>query len=123
MGRYYSGDIEGKFWFGIQPSDAADRFGVTGEQTQISYSFDSENLPKIQEELKKIEDDLGETKLKLDKFFEKNFGYNDEELSKYLKCPILELRYILREYADYQLGKQIAECIEKNGFCYFDAEI
>lgn len=22
MGRYYSGDIEGKFWFAVQPSDA-----------------------------------------------------------------------------------------------------
>ncbi len=28
MGRYYSGDIEGKFWFAVQSSYAADRFGV-----------------------------------------------------------------------------------------------
>ena len=28
MSRWYSGDIEGKFWFGIQSSHAADRFGV-----------------------------------------------------------------------------------------------
>ena len=27
MGRYYSGDIEGKFWFAVQSSNAADRFG------------------------------------------------------------------------------------------------
>ena len=32
MGRWYSGDVEGKFWFGIQDSNAADRFGVTGHQ-------------------------------------------------------------------------------------------
>ena len=30
MGRYYSGDIEGKFWFAIQSSDDADYFGVEG---------------------------------------------------------------------------------------------
>ena len=30
MGRYYTGDIEGKFWFGIQSSNSADRFGVIG---------------------------------------------------------------------------------------------
>ena len=30
MGRYYSGDIEGKFWFGIQESNDADNFGVEG---------------------------------------------------------------------------------------------
>ena len=30
MGRYYEGDIEGKFVFGAQSSTAADRFGVEG---------------------------------------------------------------------------------------------
>ena len=30
MGRYYNGDIEGKFWFGVQSSDDADFFGVDG---------------------------------------------------------------------------------------------
>jgi len=28
MGRYYNGDIEGKFWFAVQSSDDADFFGV-----------------------------------------------------------------------------------------------
>jgi hypothetical protein len=28
MGRYYHGDIEGKFMFGVQSSDDADFFGV-----------------------------------------------------------------------------------------------
>ena len=28
MGRYYSGNIEGKFWFGTQSSDDATHFGV-----------------------------------------------------------------------------------------------
>lgn len=28
MGRFYSGDIQGKFWFGVQDSDDADFFGV-----------------------------------------------------------------------------------------------
>ena len=27
MGRYYNGDISGKFWFGIQPSDDASQLG------------------------------------------------------------------------------------------------
>ena len=31
MGRYYFGSIEGKFWFGIQSSCAANRFGVIGQ--------------------------------------------------------------------------------------------
>ena len=31
MGRYYSGDIKGKFWFAIQSSRDASHFGVDGE--------------------------------------------------------------------------------------------
>ena len=32
MGRYYNGDIEGKFWFGVQSSDDGDFFGSKGEE-------------------------------------------------------------------------------------------
>jgi hypothetical protein len=35
MGRYYTGDIEGKFAFAVQSSDAADRFGSCGSYTRI----------------------------------------------------------------------------------------
>jgi hypothetical protein len=31
MGRYYYGDIQGKFWFGVQNSDDASYFGVEPE--------------------------------------------------------------------------------------------
>jgi hypothetical protein len=34
MGRYYTGDIEGKFWFAIQSSDDASFFGGSDEDTQ-----------------------------------------------------------------------------------------
>ena len=43
MGRYYSGDIEGKFWFALQSSDAADRFGVVGTQPKVGEKL---NLKK-----------------------------------------------------------------------------
>ena len=105
MGRYYSGDIEGKFWFAVQPSDAADRFGVEGQCCQISYYFDQENLADVKSELNRILNTLGKYKDKLDKFFEKNWGYSDSELEKYLKCDNAKMRLLLREYADYQLGK------------------
>jgi len=36
MGRYYTGDIEGKFWFGTQSSDDATHFGVNPE---IQYDY------------------------------------------------------------------------------------
>ena len=60
MGRYYEGDIEGKFWFGIQSSDDADFFGSAGFQPDyLEYYFDESNLPKIQSGL----DDMPRTTL------------------------------------------------------------
>lgn len=137
MGRYYNGDIEGKFWFGVQSSDSADRFGVTGEPpSSLIYYFDKSNLSTIEEELKVIEQKLGNKLELLNKFFEEKESYNDEEIIQYLKdngvkieipsndnlvffCPIQK---ILSEYADYELGCKIKKCVEETGSCSFDAE-
>ena len=61
MGRYYTGDIEGKFWFGLQSSTAADRFGVSyNEPNYVEYYYDQENLEGVETEIKSIEDALGD---------------------------------------------------------------
>ena len=52
MGRYYQGDIEGKFWFGVQSSDDANNFGGSeievqdedGEVMELEYFFNKEDL-------------------------------------------------------------------------------
>lgn len=36
MGRYYNGDIEGKFWFGVQSSNDAD-FLVQKDKSQTHF--------------------------------------------------------------------------------------
>ena len=51
MGRYYNGDIEGKFMFAVQSSHAADRFGCTGFNNYVTYYFDESHLDTIYEEL------------------------------------------------------------------------
>ena len=124
MGRYYNGDIEGKFWFGIQSSSAADRFGVTGSQPEIlEYYFDEENLETIEKELSTILESLNGFKDKLDEFFENNQSYTYEELSKYLNVSELTARKLLVDYADYGLGEKILKCIKEYGSCAFDAEL
>jgi hypothetical protein len=35
MGRYYDGDIEGKFWFAVQDSNDGEFFGA--EETNSNY--------------------------------------------------------------------------------------
>lgn len=124
MGRYINGDINHKLWFAVQNSDAADRFGVTGYQPEeLYYYFDQESLPGIKEELKNIEDKLGNNLVLLNKFFEENTSYSDEKLADYLNVDEKEAKNLLSEYADYELGLKIANAVETIGQCEFTAEL
>ena len=118
MGRYYSGQIEGKFWFALQSSDCADRFGVQGTQPEtLNYYFDESDLEGVEEEIKNIEESLGDKIKIIEDFFETNNGYNDTMLAE-VGITTDELR----EYADLGMGKQIRDCIIENGECSFEAE-
>ena len=124
MGRYISGDIETRLWFAVQPSDAADRFGVTGEQPEtLEYWFREEDLESVEDEINSIIKSLGKYKDLLDKFFNEKYAYNDEQLSKYLQVDEKETKKLLREYADLELGIKIRDCIKENGECSFSAEM
>jgi hypothetical protein len=118
MGRYYNGDIDGKFWFALQSSDCADRFGVIGEApSRLDYFFDEDNLEDVEAEIKNIEESLGEQLQVIEKFFEEKNGYNDKMLEE---AGITKKQ--LSDYADLGLGKQIRDCIKENGSCGFEAE-
>ena len=124
MGRWCSGSIDHKFWVGIQSSDAADRFGVTGHQPEeLYYYFDEKDLPGIKQELKNIEDKLGNNLVLMNKFFEENTSYTDEKLAEYLNVDEKEAKNLLSEYADYDLGLKIADAVETDGMCEFTAEL
>lgn len=119
MGRYYSGDIDGKFWFALQSSDAADRFGVEGESpAELQYFFSEDDLEAVEEEIKKIEDSLGEKKQILDDFFKEARGYTDQDIEE-----LGVSRDELSDYADLELGIKIRDCIQDNGECNFTAEL
>ena len=119
MGRYYSGDIEGKFWFALQSSNAADRFGVTGEEPNyLTYYFDKDNLEDVEKEIKNIEESLSGKLEIVENFFKENNGYNDEKLKE-----IGVTKDDLSDYADLGLGKQIRDCIKQTGWCSFEAEL
>lgn len=119
MGRYYSGDIDGKFMFGVQSSDAHERFGAEEEERGcIDYCIRRESYDDIVKELEKI--DKGSIK-RVSKMFNENRYYNDETQKKY------DVTYFdLSEYADYRIGKQVKEFFDDNperDVCYFQAEI
>lgn len=123
MGRYYSGDIEGKFWFAVQPSDDASFFGGNVYEPQvINYEFEESDIETIEAGIEKCKVALGETKEKLDKFFDENNGYNDEMLVEAGICPLPQVKSILSLYARLHLGEKIYNCVKENGHCYFEAE-
>ena len=127
MGRYYSGDIEGKFWFGIQSSTDANFFGGEEYQTQeMNYFFDKGDLDTIKEGIKTCKKELGKDRKRLDTFFDKNMGYNDDMLQKHwvkhYKQPI-NVNHDLEWYARLLLGEQILECVKDDDSCAFTAEI
>jgi len=131
MGRYYMGDIEGKFWFGIQSSSDAEYFGAVEDNwTQYEVYVDSledEVKPGLKECLK----EMGVFKERLDKYFLVNNGYNDEtmakEMSKEYNEDITEgkITEMLTIYARHGLGLQIETWMEKNPGenCKFSAEM
>ena len=124
MGRYISGDIEAKLWFALQPSDAADRFGVTGTQPEtLEYWFREEDLESVEDEINSIIESLGKYKDLLDKFFNENNLYNTKILSDHLQVDEKETKKLLKEYADLELGIKIRDCIKENGECSFSAEM
>ena len=119
MGRYYHGDIEGKFWFAVQSSMAAERFGgQSAEPSYVDFYFSSDDLDDINAEIKKIEDSLGDKKQLIDDFFKDNNGYNDQMLAD---AGITGEQ--LSDYADLGLGIQIRDCVVANGYCNFEAEL
>ena len=124
MGRWCSGSIDHKFWFVVQDSNAADRFGVTGHQPEeLYYHFDEDSLPGIKQELKNIEDKLGNNLVLMNKFFEENDSYSDEKLAEYLNVEPVDVQKILKDYADYYLGLKIADAVRTTGQCEFTAEL
>jgi len=130
MGRYYEGDITGKFWFAVQSSCAPSRFGGEEyEPSYINYYFGEEKLDEVKTELERIEEILGEDLKRIQDFFEQTNGYNTIMIIDWYKKEYKEtineeeVKDMLVEYADYELGKKIYDCIKETGECNMNCEL
>ena len=129
MGRYYNGDINGKFAFAVQASNDADHFGVIGTEPQtLEYYFSEYNLGTINEGIKVCENQLGEYKDKLEHFFKSVNGFNEDIVKDWFKKTYNEDMPYDKFNANYailarlELGIKIRDCVQKNGECQFTAE-
>ena len=127
MGRYYSGDINGKFMFGVQPSNAPERFGCRDDNaTTIHYSIDKDDIDICKNELDNIKNNVKELfDIDIDEIHKKYYEEKDQfELSKYMNDKAKKLKdTFYSEFADYLLGMKIYNCLLENGECVFDADI
>ncbi len=130
MGRYYDGDISGKFWFAIQSSDAPERFGASAlEPSSIDYFFEEEELDVVSQELKHIEDNII-SKIGRTEYESHNIPtiratpeHQDFEAIELLAMKHRGDEKFLSELADYQLGCRIEASLKLNGQCSFTAEL
>lgn len=128
MGRYYSGDIEGKFWFGVQSSTDAEHFGaVEHEPNYIEYYVD--NIEAVDEGLTETRQALGDDEQRLNEFFKEHDSYNDKMVVTFYKekydidITEKELNRKLTLLARLDLGEKIYKVVKENGSCSFSAEL
>ena len=75
----------------------------------INYYIDRDDLPKIKEEIEKIENDP-EVKKIIDLYKnDENFGFSNENIEKHALT-----RKAMEDYADLLLGKQIYDYFDVN---------
>ena len=153
MGRYYSGQIAGKFWFGVQDSDDAEAFGVEGTD-EPNYKFtcgceDFEEYCLLDDEYcGECETCHCEIKCEDEEATHICFHFDEENVNDIQKAldeikdilpdipmPIFdevfdfeyEFKYDNKIYLDLQarwcLGQQILVCIRNLGECDFSCEL
>ena len=123
MGRWYSGDIEGKFWFGIQASDDGEFFGMEPNTSFIDYYVDDGDMDIIEEGLKKCKTHLRGHLTKMNKFFSGKHSYSNKQLSEVLNVNEEATHDLLVWYARLELGKKIHKQVLRDGTCYMSAEL
>jgi hypothetical protein len=141
MGRYYDGDIEGKFWFAVQSSDDGEYFGaldITEENTDsdyhegfVDYVIYFSDIDRVKAGIDLCKRQLRGNYLILNEFFLSNNGYNDEMIIEHYQktrgIHINEdfLREQLTIFARLDFGTQILLYFNENPGedCHFTAEM
>ena len=124
MGRYYSGDIEGKFWFSVQASDDALYFGgcEVVPSDEIAFRFTTDDLSDIEEGIERCREELAHYRTSLDLYFTGDAGYTDARLARYLGVAEPDVTGIVAWYARLLLGEKIHAKVKETGACNFTAE-
>lgn len=129
MGRYYSGDINGKFWFGVQNSNDADNFCENPDNVRKDrHNFKVCNCPNYDNDSYCMEcydsfeahcQDAGSQDLMDDEIVEIEYYFNQEHL-QFIKNKLNELKNELGQNVMDKLELEIGD--SDNGY-HYDYEI
>ena len=126
MGRYYNGDIEGKFYFAIQSSMDAEHFGgkhhLTGIE-EVCFEFCEEDLQDIKIGISRCREILGDYELRIKKYFEETESHSEKMLIEYLSMNEENVKDLMINYVRLDLGLKILKCVEERGSCNFIGEL
>jgi hypothetical protein len=119
MGRYYNGDIDGKFMFAVQSSAAGERFEAFDIEPQyVEYCVKRESYGHIEKTLNEIEKTGAVKRVK--NMFDNEVGWNDEIQKNYNVSD-----KDVSEYADWVLGSKMKSFFDENkeeDYLYYNAE-
>ena len=120
MGRYYDGDISGKFWFGVQESTAPEKLGAF--PTRITYCWADKKA--LEDRLVEMEKLLGDNLKKMDEFFDDRSAYTEKELAEHLGVEEEKAGSLLVIYADICLGRKAKKYLDSgNNYCIIDCDL
>ena len=125
MGREYKGDIDGKMWTAVQPSNDADNFGVIGEPLgDLHYFFNGYDVENINKELTRCREAIGTDNLDImDRYYKKHRTESHQDVDDLMsKIGDTEYKKLKEYYARIELGEQILACIRDNDECSFSVE-
>ena len=113
MGRYYYGDIEGKFGFACQPTDAGLQFGaIEQESGSVDYEV---NRGDFEEE---GSDKLNELQLKLELATGDNWGkfrnYQGEDVATAIWDSPNVAKAVDEDLVDFVLGAKMESFFARN---------
>jgi hypothetical protein len=123
MGRFYEGDINGKFWFAVQPSDDGEFFGAIIQNNSEEEIEDSGwieyRIPKkekhgaVEKGINRCLASLGQWEEWLDDFFKANESYNEDSIITFIaqekdtNTTTEEVKSMLKWYARLYMGRKI----------------
>jgi len=121
MGRYYEGSIEGKFWFGSQPSDDGEFFGAMAIDPQfVEYYIPIDNIKEVHLGISKCKESLG---IYLTLFNEAYDGSLDIN-TQWRKLDEKRQKELYQWFARLDMGMKMLKHFIKNPTtdCHFTAE-